>query len=42
MDAIYRDAYPDVFATFDDCFEDLRVASPAPKEDAKDVKILSE
>lgn len=40
MDAIYRDAYPDIFATFDDCYEDLRVSVPAPKEDEEDVETL--
>ena len=25
MDSIYRDAYPDIFATFEDDFEDVQV-----------------
>lgn len=45
MESIYRDAYPDVFATFDD-FELFAVELPlkeieeADKEDAEDVEVL--
>ena len=48
MESIYRDAYPDVFATFEDDYESLKTdvkmqrLEDSEKEDAKDVEVLSE
>lgn len=47
MESIYRDAYPDVFATFDD-FEFFAMEMPSEeiensdKEDSQDVEVFSE